>query len=224
MGSKLKDIVIVGSGGCAAELTFYIEDWNTKLPPEDRLNILGYIEYQNNIEQYWKHYHLSYPVLCDIDEYKPKPNQEVLVAIMNIEVRKGMIDKLIKKNAFIGSFTHHTAIVSKKSKIGTGNILFPYCIVEPLARVGDFNLLTSTSYISHDCIIGNNNFFSAAGIAGHVKVGNNNYFGIKSTVIPRITIGDNNKIQAGMVVDKNINNNSTIFYRYKEQVLAIPKK
>jgi acetyltransferase-like isoleucine patch superfamily enzyme len=78
-------------------------------------------------------------------------------------------------------------------------------------------------FISHDCKIGNGNFFSTAGIAGRIEIGDNNFFGIRSTVIPHVSIGNNNIIQAGMVVDKSIKDNSTIFYRYKEQIIAIPK-
>ena len=108
-------------------------------------------------------------------------------------------------------------------EIGVGNIVFPFSILEKNAIVGNYNFLTTYCFISHDCVVGDNNFFSVAGIAGSVKVGDNNYFGIRSTVIPGIEIGNNNVVQAGMVVDKNIKDNTTVFYRYKEQVLAIPK-
>ncbi|MEG2471573.1 MAG: hypothetical protein RSA75_09950 [Bacteroidales bacterium] len=50
-----------------------------------------------------------------------------------------------------------------------------------------------------------------------------NYFGIRGTTLPNIEIGSKNTIQAGMIVDKNIENESTCFYRFKEKVLAIPK-
>lgn len=40
--------------------------------------------------------------------------------------------------------------------------------------------------------------------------------GIRVTTVPDIIIGNRNKIQAGMIVDKNVGDDSTLFYRYKE--------
>jgi len=90
-------------------------------------------------------------------------------------------------------------------------------------EIGNHNLITSYSFISHDCKIGNGNFFSTAGLAGRITIGDNNFFGIRSTVIPHVSIGSSNVVQAGMIVDKSVKDNTTIFYRYKEQILAIPK-
>lgn len=77
--------------------------------------------------------------------------------------------------------------------------------------------------ISHDCKVGNNNILSTALLCGHVTVGDNNRFGIRSTVIPHIHIGNKTLIQAGMVVDKNVPDEATIFHRFKEKIIAIPQ-
>lgn len=219
----MKNVIIVGTGGCAAEVTFYIENHNEFVKKEDQIHILGYLDYQNVASDNYGKYKFKAPLLCDIPSYKPKLGEELLIAIMDVQSRKREIERLEAKNAKIGSFIHHSAIVSENLDIGIGTIIFPFCVVEKYAKIGNYNLLTTYSFISHDCVIGNNNFFSTAGIAGNVKIGNNNYFGLRSSVIPGKVIGDNNVIQAGMMIDKNIKNDTTVFYRYKEQVLAIPK-
>jgi UDP-3-O-[3-hydroxymyristoyl] glucosamine N-acyltransferase len=219
----MKNVIIVGTGGCAAEVTFYIENHNTLVKNEDQINILGYIDYEEVALVNYKKYQFKAPLLCDIPSYNPKPDEELLIAIMNVHSRKKEIDKLEAKNATIGSFIHHSSITPKNIEIGRGTIIFPFCVIENYAKIGNYNLLTTYSFISHDCVVGDNNFFSTAGIAGNVKVGNNNYFGLRSTVMPGKEIGNNNVIQAGMMIDKNIKNDTTVFYRYKEQVLAIPK-
>ena len=219
----MKNIIIIGTGAVAAELTSYIEDNNTKIELNNRINLLGYIEYENNIEKYWKKYKLKAPVICDIDSYIPAVNDEVLIGISDIQFRNTMIDKLLIKNVKIASFIHNTVIIPETVQLGIGNIIYPFCIIGPNTLIGNFNMITSYSFISHDCNIGQGNFLSTAGIAGRIKIGDNNFFGIRSTVLPHITIGNNNVIQAGMIVDKSIKDDSTIFYRYKEQVLAIPK-
>ena len=217
----MKNIIIVGTGAVAAELTSYIEDNN--LICSEKINLIGYLEYDYNIESYYKKYKLTKPVLGNIDDFTPKNEQEFLIGFANINFKKIIIDKLLFKKATISNFIHHSAIVANTSEIGKGNVIYPHCIIGPKVTIGDYNTITSYSFISHDCILGNNNFLSTAGLAGRVEVGNNNFFGIRSTVIPSIKIGSNNTIQAGMVIDKNVNNDSTIFYRFKEQITAIHK-
>ena len=216
----MKKVIILRAGGAGSELTFYIEDHNTKVGPDDKIKIVGYID---DSKKNWKKYNYNAPLLCNIDSYKPNEDEEVLIAVMEINIRKKLIETMLRKNAKIGSFIHHSVIKPENMEIGVGNIVFPFSILEKNAIVGNYNFLTTYCFISHDCVVGDNNFFSVAGIAGSVKVGDNNYFGIRSTVIPGIEIGNNNVVQAGMVVDKNIKDNTTVFYRYKEQVLAIPK-
>ena len=55
------------------------------------------------------------------------------------------------------------------------------------------------------------------------RVGDGNLFCINSATIPGITVGNGNKIGAGMVLDKDIANDSVAFYRYKERVVAVLK-
>ena len=219
----MRNVIILGTGGCASEVTFYIEDNNKRLPENEKINLIGYIDYADHVKDHYDRYDFKAPVLGDIDSYQPKPDEEVLIAVMDIQFRRKMIEALTKKGAKIGSFFHHTVVKPDNLDIGVGNICGPFCMLEKYATIGNYNLLTSYCFISHDSIVGDNNFFSVAGVAGSVKVGNNNYFGIRSFTIPGVEIGNNNVIQAGMCVDKSIKDDTTVFYRFKEKVMAIPK-
>jgi acetyltransferase-like isoleucine patch superfamily enzyme len=220
----MRNIIIVGTGAVAAELTSYIEDENRNQDQEEKIKLLGYIDYKYNIDQYWGKYNLKAPVLCDIDSYVQSSGEEVIIGISDIKFRNNVIGTLLKKNVRICGFTHRSVIIPDSVKIGIGNIIYPFCIIGPNTLIGDFNIFTSYSFVSHDCKIGNGNFFSTAGLAGRINIGDNNFFGIRSTIIPNVTIGNCNVIQAGMTVDKSIKDNTTIFYRYKEQVIAVPKE
>lgn len=219
----MKKIVIIGTGAVAAELSSYIEDNNKNVDSQSQIDLLGYIDYDYNIEKYWKKYNLQKPVLADIDTYNFENGIEVLIGISDIKFRNEIISKLKTKGVVFFQFIHHSVIIPNNIELGEGNIIYPFCIIGPNTKIGDFNMITSYSFISHDCVIGNSNFFSTAGIAGRVTIGDNNFFGIRSTVIPHITIGNENTIQAGMMVDKSIKDETTVFYRYKESIIAIPK-
>ena len=217
------NIIIVGSGAVAAELTSYIEDNNKHADADQQQHISGYLDQEENIPKYWAKYKLKMPVLSDAEHYQIQEGDHFIIAISDLVFRKKMIDIIEKKNGKVTGFVHYTSIIADSAVIGEGNIIYPFCIVGPNAVVGKNNLVTGYSFISHDCSVGNNNFFSTAGLSGNVRVGDNNFFGIRSTVLPNIQIGSSNIIQAGMTVDKNIENDSTIFYRFKEKIIAVPK-
>lgn len=217
----MKNIVIVGSGAVAAELTGYIEDGNKYLTENEKWCIAGYLDAKENIAKYWAKYKLYKPVLSDVYSYAVSGNESFIIAISNIEFRKKMADVLKEKGANIISFIHPSSIVAKSAVIGMQNIIYPFCLIGPNAVIGNNNLITSYSFISHDCTVGDDNFFATGGLSGNVSVGNGNYFGIRSTVLPHLTIGDRNTIQAGMTIDKNVLNDSLIFHRFKEKVISV---
>jgi UDP-3-O-[3-hydroxymyristoyl] glucosamine N-acyltransferase len=59
---------------------------------------------------------------------------------------------------------------------------------------------------------------STVGLAGHAQIGDENFFGIRSTVLPNIVVGNRNTVQAGMMVDSHVGDDTTVFYRFKEKL------
>jgi acetyltransferase-like isoleucine patch superfamily enzyme len=216
------NLIIVGTGAVAAEITGYLEtaEYKWKGVP---IQIKGYLEYEE-----YRYLHAQYkykaPVLGTIDDYLIKDKDVFIIANANVFLRKQFFMKLKAKGANFINLIHPTCILAPTSVIGIGNIMSPYCQVGPVANVGDFNIMTTGTMISHDCVVGNFNSFSSVIVCGHVTIGNENSLYIRSTIIPYIIIGDGCTIQSGMVVDKNVPNGTTVFYKYKERILAIPQK
>ena len=109
----MRNVVILGAGGAAAELTFYIEDNNSKVEKQEQINILGYIDYTKD---YWEKYKFKAPILCDIDSYTPGPEEEVLIAVGDMASRKKRIDFLLQRKARKGGFMNHSVIKPKDLK------------------------------------------------------------------------------------------------------------
>ncbi len=216
-----KQIVIVGTGAVAAEITSNIED--TPFGEIAGIEIKGYLEYSQNIDAYYKKYGFTKPVIGDLDTYQPAADDYFVLGVANIGFRRKVIATLESRHAQFITLINHTAMVARTAKIGRGNVINPMCMIGPNVELGDFNILTSGSILSHDCKVGDNNAFSTALLCGHVTVGNDNTFGIRGTVVPHVTIGNRNMIQAGMIVDKDVADDSTVFHRFKEKVIAIPK-
>ncbi len=217
----MDNIIIIGTGAVAAEITSYIED--SSMGKELNLRIKGYLGDDEHTERLYQEYKYTKPLLGRLTEYDVKEGDNFVIAAVNAGFREKILNLMIPKGAKFPNLIHPTAIIASTADIGIGNVINPYCIVGPNVKIGNFNILTSQTFISHDCSIGDGNSFSTAILCGYVSVGSNNKFYIKSTVIPGISIGDDNTIQAGMLVDKNIGNEETVFYRFKERIMAIPK-
>ena len=84
----MKKVIILGAGGAGSELTFYIEDHNSKVGPDDKIKIVGYID---DSKENWKKYKYNAPLLNNVDTYTLGKDEEILIAIMNIKDRKRMI-------------------------------------------------------------------------------------------------------------------------------------
>ena len=213
----MKNIIIIGSGAVASEITSYLDDIND-------VQIKGYLEYSYNLEKYYNVYNYKSPVIGTIEDYQPQDDDLFIIGVSHIGFRERIIETMKSKGAKFYTLIHPTAIIAKDAVIGEGCVISPFCMIGPRAIVGSFNELTSYSFISHDCVIGTNNSFSTAGVWGRSHIGNNNTFYIRSTVQPDLTIGNNCVVQAGMVVDKDMPDGTTMFYRFKEKVMAIPKQ
>jgi UDP-3-O-[3-hydroxymyristoyl] glucosamine N-acyltransferase len=198
-----------------------MEDHNKLAKLNEQFNILGYLDSEENKTKYWEKYKFKKPIISDVESYKIRDDDHFIIGIADLNFRSRMIDILNRKNAKIIGFTHQSTLITDTAVMGLGNIIYPFCIIGPNSIIGNYNLFTSYSFISHDCKVGNNNFFSTGGLSGNVTIGNDNYFGIRAVVLPHVSMGDKNTIQAGMIVDKDVSNNSIIFHRFKEKIVAI---
>ncbi|WP_353170644.1 acetyltransferase [Flavobacterium sp.] len=215
----MKKVIIIGAGSQAAELEEYIFENNLI---ENCFQIIGYLD--DSKENYNKS-KLSYPLLGGIYYDKITDEIELILSINNIKLRSSIIDFYKKKNIVFSNFKHHTARVFRTAVIGEGNIICPYSQIGPNVIIGSFNTFNNKSSVGHDSIIGDNNVFCPnIGLSGNTKIGNNNFFSLNVATIPSVSVGDYNVIAPNMVIEKNIDSNSTFFQRFKERVLVIPKE
>jgi len=217
----MKDIYMVGAGAFAAELTEYIEGNLSHTNAENQINILGYFDI--NVSKY-NYYGYEAPYLGSEKDYSFLKKDSVIIGIANQNKRSEAISFFKSINVSIEGFVHHTSIISRSSKLGYGNIICPYVIIGPRVELGNDNIVNYNCSIAHDCLIGDSNILSpSVKITGNVKIGNSNLFGVSSGVTPSIRIGSLNKIQAGLVVDKDISDKSIYFKKEHNQTMRIYK-
>lgn len=215
-----KKLIFIGAGGHGAELNDYINYINAQSPAAV-YQIIGFLD--DNPENY-AHYRLSAPLLGGILNHQIRKDCFYVMGIANLNYRKQFIELFLSEGATFETIVHPTAYISPSARLGQGLVIGPMANIGPNATVGDYTLINSRCSLGHDTVIGQFNFISPnVCFSGFTSIGNSNLFGINSATIPGITVGNNNKIMAGMVLDKNVGDGETVFYRFKEKIIAVPK-
>ncbi len=217
----MKDIIIIGAGGHGAELDDYIYS-SQKKSGEKAYNIIGFID--DNPDAY-AGYQFSAPFLGGIRNHKIRTDCYYLMGIANLKYRRFFVEKYKLEGARFVSFVHYSAYISRSASLGEGTVICPNANIGPNVSIDDFSLINSRCSIGHDTRVGKFNFISPnVCFSGFTSVGDENLFGINSATIPGIKVGNKNKIAAGMVLDKDVGDDSVVFYRYKERIIAVPKE
>lgn len=217
----MKQVIIIGAGGHAAELDDYIGYDNQFHHSSNGMQLLGFLD---DDEEKYAAYDFSAPFLGKIADHQVRQDVYYLMGIANLSFRKEIAERLLSKGAQFTSFIHPDAVISRTASIGLGCVIAPNANLGPKSVLGDFNMINSRCSIAHDCILGDFNFLSPnVCFSGNTRVGDENLFGINAATIPGIQVGSRNKIMAGMILDKNIADDQVVFFRYRERVIAVNK-
>ncbi len=213
-------IIIIGTGGHSAEIDDYIILSKLK-DPVFPWEIIGYLD--DNPAGY-DLYQFSAPFMGTIKEHVIRTDCKYIMGIANLKYRRPIIERFVNEGASFATFIHPSATISPSATIGQGVVLAMNVNVGPNVVIGDYTLVNSRCSLGHDTKIGKFNFISPnVCFSGFTIIGDENLFGINSATIPGIQVGNKNRVMAGMVLDKNVGDEETIFYRFKEKIMAVPK-
>lgn len=212
----MKKVIIIGSGGHAAEIRDYINHHNAARPA-DRIAVLGFIDDDASSHP---HYGFDEPHLGGIQDHEVDKEVKYIMGIANLKYRKRIVENFRAKGAEFTGLIHPTALISPLAYIGEGVVISHNASVGPKAQVGNFNVLNSRCTIGHDTVLGDFNFISPqTALSGNTRIGDENMFGTNSATIPGIHVGNRNKIGAGMIVFKAVGDDETVFNRMKERII-----
>jgi len=221
LNRKMIDVIIIGAGGHAAEIDEYIT-YNKKHSKDEELNVIGFLD--DNPGNY-NRYKFSAPLTGSASLHEVIRGHCYIMGIAGIKYRRFFVDRYLAGGARFISLIHCSAYVSDSAIIGEGSIIGPNANIGPNVQVGRFTLINSRCSLGHDTKVGDFNFISPNScLSGFTEVGDENLFGINSATLPGVKIGSRNKISAGMIIDTNVGDESIVFYRFKERIIAIPRQ
>lgn len=191
----MKNLVIIGAGGCGREVLQWAKDINEA---ENRWHIKGFIDDNLNALEGKI---CSVTVLSKIDEYEICQNDEFVCCIGNSRIRKLVVEKLRKKNATFATIIHPNAIVSDSCILGKGVIIYPYALISDNAVIGEGCIINMYSSVAHDSVLGKYCTISAhCDVTGMCTLGDRVFMGSTSHIVPGSKIGDDVYICAGSTV------------------------
>lgn len=197
----LKDIVIIGTSGCAREIAFLLEE-NNKI--EKEWNLLGFVGEETD--------GLALPVLeNDMWLLKRKEPISAVCAVGEPQLKEKNIKKykgtehiefpvIVSKHALIGD----------RNKFGRGTVICAGATVTTDIVMGEFVTINLGTTICHQSYIGDlTTIAPGVNISGNVKIGEKCNIGVGAKIIQNIQIGNQTVIGAGGVVIRNLPDNVT---------------
>lgn len=191
----MKNLVIIGAGGCGRELLQWSKDINAV---EQRWIIKGFLEYD---EGALKDKICSAEIIGNDDSYGISEDDEFVCGIGNCELREKVIKKFMAKGAKFVNLIHPSSIISETSKLGNAVIVYPFVSISDNTIIGDGTIINSHTSIGHDVHIGKFCTISAhCDVTGMCTLGDRVFMGSTSHVVPNSGIGDDAYICAGSTV------------------------
>ena len=191
----MKNLLVIGAGGCGREVMQWAEDIN-KINPT--WNIKGYLDVNLNALDGVKS---TYPVIDTDDNFIPNPDDVFVCSIGNSNIRKKVIEKIEAKGGTFISIIHPTAVVANTAVLGKSVIIYPFALISDNAVIGDACIINMYSSVAHDSVLGEFCTISAhCDITGMCTLGNRVFMGTTSNMVPGSKIGDDAYICAGSTV------------------------
>ena len=205
----LKNIVIIGAGGHAKEVSFLIDEINRFKPT---WNLLGYIEKDNKSIRI---YNGRYRILGNeayFDKYQEPMHAVIAIGSPHLVDRiQNRLSKKYSQIIFPNLIHPSVEVKTVDVKMGQGNIICAGNIFTTDIMIGSFNCINRGCNISHDVSIHSKCIINpGVNISGGVVIKDRCLIGTGATIMQYITIDSDSTVGAGAVVIKNVGQNETV--------------
>lgn len=200
----MKDIIIVGAGGCGREIANWIEDIN-KI--EETWNILGFIDDNVNALEGFP---TKYKIIESISNHIPG-NAYYAIGIANPPVKKKIAEMLESKGAEFASIIHPSTRIYTEFPLGRGLITYPNAKISTGCKIGNFVNIQST-IIGHDVLIEDYvTVSSSCGVTGGTKLRKACFLADHAAISVGMEIGKNAYVGIGSVVIRDVKEDTRVF-------------
>lgn len=202
----MKDLYIVGAGGCGREVLQIIKDIHHI--QGSRWNIMGFLD---DTEAPLAGKDCDYGVVGTIVDYVPKENDVLAMGIGTPEGKQKVAELLLSKGAVFENIIHPYAGISDFVEMGTGNVIYVKAGLSNNVRLGNFTTILC-SLLGHDVEVGDYSTISSlCNITGYVKIGQGVFIGGSCAIVPHAVIEDGAYVGMGSVVLRHVKAGKKVF-------------
>jgi len=205
----MRKLVIIGAGGFGQEAVWVAESMNSILPPDDRWEILGYLDDDDSSlgkESY------GFKVLGKPSAFNPA-GREVWFhcAIGNNIKRERVAQSLSARHLRSATLIHPSVIIARDVSVGGGSFVGAGSILSPNCCVGRYVLINQRVSIGHDASL--DDFSQAcpgAQINGFAKVCRGALIGSNASIHFQKTVGEHAVVGSNSQVIRNVAPRTTV--------------
>jgi len=205
INNKMKDIIIIGAGGCGREIKMLIDQMNAHTR---QFNFLGYYDDREDRSALIN----GFPILGFIDELNDvKTDLCAVIAIGLPSLKKKLLDKINNPMINYPTLVHPGAIIGGDEVIiGEGCIICAGNIITVNITIGKFVMISSACTVGHDTVIEDYcSLMPAVSVSGEVTIGEGVYIGTGAKIINQLEVGKHTIIGAGAVVTQSLPSSCT---------------
>ena len=209
----MKNLYIIGAGGCGREVLQWCKDINKVKPT---WNICGFID---DDPKALEGYECDYDIMGSIAAWVPKENEVFALAIAGPETKRKVVSLFESKGAEFVSVIHPNALISDFTHIGKGAVIYPGARMSPNSSIGNYVTLLDTG-IGHDAVVEDYATISACcAVMRSVHIFTGAFIGANAVLLPGIKVGCSAYVGAGSVVIRNVRDNYKVFGNPAKKIL-----
>jgi sugar O-acyltransferase (sialic acid O-acetyltransferase NeuD family) len=203
-----KKLVILGCGGTGIDILDLIDDVNKS---KKKYSCIGFLD---DDSKQWGKEVSGVPVLGALkkaSEFEKVSFVNGLGSPSNYWKTEEIISDIGIKAEQFETIVHPMSVVSKKSVLGFGVIVYSHVFIGANAKIGNLTTLLANTTINHNSVFEEFNIVcSNVSVSGAVKVGKSCYLGAGSSIRQNVTIGDRCLLGMGSVVLNDVAPNNTV--------------
>jgi sugar O-acyltransferase (sialic acid O-acetyltransferase NeuD family) len=208
--SKIKKIIILGTGGNSIDILDTINDLNVHAQ-QLMYQCVGFLDDNASL---WEKELYGVKVIGPLTTASELSDCFFVNGIgnpQNFWKKETILTKTGVPLDRFATIIHPTASVSRTAKLGLGTVVFQNVTITSNVRVGNHVIILPNTVVSHDDVIGDYTCITGGVcISGEVKIGRSCYLGTGSVIRGGVEIGDYCLIGMGSVILKNVPDNSVV--------------
>ena len=182
-----KSLIILGTGGFAAEVKWLVDDINKA--DRECWRIDAFIGLDEGIEVQSLD-GISVKSEKGIKEFAPADTY-FIIAIGNNKVRKEVATNMLKIDLKPATLIHPTVCQGQNVAVGRGCIIMPNAILAPHSALADFVIVNTATTVGHHCqVSAYSNICPGARLGGGSKAGEGALIGSNAVLHPKSKLGD----------------------------------